>query len=205
MAEPGTKPLRRIARPFVVDGPSGMSIRDRLKGLTAEDDEVLRLVGGHMGRLASSDLARRCRDGLEHSTGTWAERKRDLTAQSPSRWAGSVTSKTHDQWGLSRRAQWRHLRSLDAGIRAVRHRLSLPVGEKSGKGRPGGYRSRREWFVKSRHLAILEGRYERVRAERDAGRVSVVRGGRKLLKQRHNMDAAQDRGPVARRMGGRGR
>ncbi|HEY0542483.1 MAG TPA: transposase [Actinoallomurus sp.] len=190
MAETGRKPAREIARPFLADGPSGVSIRDRLKGLTSEEETVLRLVGEHMGRLASRDLARRCRDGLEHSTGTWAERKRDLTAESSSRWAGSVTSNTHDQWGLSRRAQWRHLQSLDAGIRTVRHRLSVPVGEKGSKGRPGGYRSRHEWFVKSRRLAILEGEYERVRAEREAGRVSVVRGGGKLLKQRHNLDAA---------------
>jgi IS605 OrfB family transposase len=190
VAETGRKPAREIARPFLADGPSGVSIRDRLKGLTSEEETVLRLVGEHMGRLASRDLARRCRDGLEHSTGTWAERKRDLTAESSSRWAGSVTSNTHDQWGLSRRAQWRHLQSLDAGIRTVRHRLSVPVGEKGSKGRPGGYRSRHEWFVKSRRLAILEGEYERVRAEREAGRVSVVRGGGKLLKQRHNLDAA---------------
>jgi IS605 OrfB family transposase len=188
MAE--NKTLRQIARSFVVDGPSGVSIRDRLKGLTPKDDKVLRLVGAHMGRLASRDLARRCRDGLEHSTGTWAERKRDLTAESSSRWAGSVTSNTHDQWGLSRRAQWQHLQSLDAGIRTVQHRLSLSVGEKGGKDRPGGYRSRREWLVKSRRLAILESEYERVRAEHQAGRVSIVRGGSKLLKQRHNLDTA---------------
>jgi len=99
---------------------------------------VLRLVGEHTGRLASRDLARRCRDGLEHSTDTWAERKRDMTAESSSRLAGSVTSNTHDQWGLSRRAQWRHQQSLDAGIRTVRHHLSVPVGEKGSKGRPGG-------------------------------------------------------------------
>jgi IS605 OrfB family transposase len=114
VAETGRKPTREIARPFLADGPSGVSIRDRLKGLTPDEETVLRLVGEHMGRLASRDLARRCRDGLEHSTDTWAERKRDLTAESSSRWAGSVTSNTHDQWGLSRRAQWRHLQSLDA-------------------------------------------------------------------------------------------
>jgi hypothetical protein len=158
--------------------------------LTARDEEVLCLVGAHMGSLASGDLARRCADGLEHSTDTWAARKRDLTAQSSSRWAGSVTSSTHDQWGLSRRAQWQHLQSLAAGIDTIRHRLSLPVGAKGGKGRPGGYRSRREWFCKTRRLAILENKYERLSAERAAGRVSVVRGGRRLLKQRHNLDAA---------------
>ncbi len=191
MAEPATKPLREIARPFVADGPSGVSIRDRLKGLTAEDEKVLRLVGGHMGRLACADLARRCRDGLDHCAGTWAARKQDLTAVSSSRWAGSVTSNTHDQWGLSRRAQHAHLLSLDAGIRILRHRLSLPIGEKGGRGNPGGYRGKGEWFQKSRRLAILEDRYERVRVERETGKVSVVRGGRRLLHQRHNLTAAR--------------
>ncbi|MEV7026954.1 IS200/IS605 family accessory protein TnpB-related protein [Kitasatospora sp. NPDC093558] len=190
MAESGKKPLREIARPFVADGPSGVSIRDRLKGLTPEDDKVLRLVGEHMGHLASRDLAARCRDGLEHCTDTWARRKRELTAESSSRWAGSVTSNTHDQWGLSRRAQWAHLVSLDAGIRTIRHRLSLPVGEKGSRGRPGGYRSKHEWFHKTRRLAILQAEYDRVRAEREAGKVSVARGGRRLLHQRHNLAAA---------------
>ncbi|MFI0822417.1 IS200/IS605 family accessory protein TnpB-related protein [Streptomyces sp. NPDC021098] len=184
------KPLWQIARPFVADGPSGVSIRDRLKGLTAEDEKVLRLVGAHMGRLSCLDLARRCRDGLEHSTDTWAARKRDLTAESSSRWAGSVTSNTHDQWGLSRRAQHAHLQSLDAGIKTVRHRLSLPIGEKGGRGMPGGYRSKHEWFHKTRRLAILQAAHERVRAEHEAGRVSVVRGGRRLLGTRHNLKAA---------------
>ena len=61
------KTLRQIGRSFVADGPSGVSIRDRLKGLTPEDEKVLRLAGAHMGRLGSRDLARRCSDGLEHS------------------------------------------------------------------------------------------------------------------------------------------
>lgn len=192
MAElPEKKPLRQIARPFVVDGPSGVSVRDRLKGLTPEDEKVLRAVGEHMGRLASADLARRCRDGLGHCADTWAQRKRELTAASSSRWAGSVTSSTHDQWGLSRRAQHAHLRSLEAGIRTIGYRLSLPIGEKGSRGKPGGYRSEHEWFHKSRRLAVLQDRYERVCADREAGRVSVVRGGRRLLNTRHHLQAAQ--------------
>ncbi|WP_017602414.1 IS200/IS605 family accessory protein TnpB-related protein, partial [Nocardiopsis lucentensis] len=192
MAEPTkNKHLWQIARPFVAAGPSGVSIRDRLKGLTPQDEKVLRAVGDHMGGLASADLARRCRDGLDHSTHTWAQRKRDLTIESSSRWAGSVTANTHDQWGLSRRAQHAHLQSLDAGIRTIRHRLSLPIGQKGSRGKPGGYRSKGEWFHKTRRLAILQERYERVRAEREAGKVSVVRGGGRLLHQRHNLTAAQ--------------
>ena len=186
----GGRPLRQIARPFVAAGPSGVSIRDRLKGLTAQDEAVLRLVGAHLGALASGDLARRCRDGLQHCTDTWAARKRELTAQCSSRWAGSITAASHRQWALARRAQGQHLQSLAAGIDTLRHRLALPVGAKGAHGRPGGYRSRHEWFHKSRRLAILQARYERVRAEQQAGRVSVVRGGRRLLGQRHHLDAA---------------
>ncbi|NUT34879.1 MAG: IS200/IS605 family element transposase accessory protein TnpB [Hamadaea sp.] len=182
--------VRDVARPFVVDGPSGVSIRDRLKGLSAEDEKVLRLVGAHLGSLASTDLARRCRDGLGHSNQAWAHRKRELTVVSSSRWAGSITANTHDQWGLSRRAQHDHLKSLEAGVAMIRHRLSLPIGHKGTKRAPGGYRSTHEWFVKSRRLAILQTRLARVRAEREAGRVSVVRGGRRLLHQRHNLAAA---------------
>jgi hypothetical protein len=190
VAETNRKPLRQIARPFVAAGPSGVSIRDRLKGLTPEGEKVLRLVGEHLGRLASGDLARRCRDGLDHCTHTWAERKRGLTAESSSRWAGSITANTHDQWGLSRRAQWQHLLWLDAGIRTIRHRLCLPIGRKGARGEPGGYRSARERFHKTRRLAILEAEYKRVLVQRDAGKVAVVRGGRRLLKQRHNLPAA---------------
>lgn len=39
--------VREVAAPFVVPGPSGVAIRDRLKGLTPEDEMVLRLAGDH--------------------------------------------------------------------------------------------------------------------------------------------------------------
>ncbi|MGI5426444.1 IS200/IS605 family accessory protein TnpB-related protein [Streptomyces sp. CA-179760] len=183
--------LREVTAPFVVLGPSGVAVRDRLKHLTVEDEKVLRLVGAHLGSLASKDLKARCRDGLGHCADTWAARKRELTALSSSRWAGSITKATHDQWALARRGQAAHVRSLEAGIATIRHRLSLPVGEKGTKHAPGGYRSAREWFSKSRRLHVLEDRLNRVRAERDSGVVHVVRGGRRLLGTRHHLDQAQ--------------
>jgi hypothetical protein len=54
--------LRTIADPFVALGPSGVAIRDRLKHLTTQDEKVLRLVGAHLGSLASKDLKARCAD-----------------------------------------------------------------------------------------------------------------------------------------------
>ncbi|WP_329053500.1 transposase [Streptomyces violaceus] len=185
------RPLRPIDPPFVALGPSGVAIRTRLKGLTGDDDKALRAVGAHLGSLASKDLKRRCADGLEHSTHMWAGRKRELTEESSSRWAGSITKATHDQWALSRRAQLAHIQGLEAGIRTMAHRLSLPVGEKGTKRAPGGYRTKREWFVKTRRLHLLEDRLERERADRKAGRVRVARGGKKLARNRHNLDAAQ--------------
>lgn len=189
MSEP--KKPRPIGAPFVALGPSGVAIRDRLKHLTTEDDKVLRLAGEHLGRLASLDLKTRCADGLEHSTDTWAARKQGLTASSSSRWAGAITKATHDQWALSRRCQLAHIQGLEAGVRTLVHRLSQPVGEKGTRRAPGGYRSKGEWFQKSRRLATLEHRLDMARAEREAGVVHVVHGGRKLLKNRHNLEAAQ--------------
>ncbi|MGR3933790.1 IS200/IS605 family accessory protein TnpB-related protein [Streptomyces sp. BRA346] len=183
--------LREVTARFVVPGPSGVAIRTGLKGLTGEDEMALRLVGDLLGSLASRDLKARCAAGLDHDSARWAQRKRALTGQSSSRWAGSITKATHDQWTLARRGQLAYVQSLEAGVRTIARRLSLPVGAKGSRGLPGGYRSRQEWFAKSRRLRLLQDRLERERADRASGRVRVVRGGRKLQCNRHNLQAAR--------------
>ncbi|MFI8948363.1 IS200/IS605 family accessory protein TnpB-related protein [Streptomyces sp. NPDC053750] len=182
--------LRKLAAPFVALGPSGVAVRTRLKQLTATDVEVLRQVGAHLGALASRDLKARCRDGLGHDAASWAARKRELTPVSSARWAGAITKATHDQWALARSSAHAHLQTLEAGVRTLRHRLSLPVGEKGSKKVPGGYRSRREWHAKARRLHVLEDRLRRARADWEAGKVHVVRGGRRLARTRHHLPAA---------------
>ncbi|MCG5218615.1 transposase [Streptosporangium sp. KLBMP 9127] len=152
---------------------------------------MLRLVGAHLGRLASSDLKARCADGLGHGAEAWAVRKRELTGLSSSRWAGAITKASNDQWALARRCQAAHVRSLEAGVRMLAYRLSLPIGAKGSRRAPGGYRSAGEWFVKARRLAALRSRLERERADHAAGVVHVVRGGRRLLGNRHNLDTAR--------------
>jgi IS605 OrfB family transposase len=148
-------------------------------------------VGAYLGSLASKDLKARCRDGLEHSGETCAVRKRGLTALSSSRWAGSITKATHDQWALARRCQLAHIQNLEAGVRTIEDRLSLPVGQKGTKKAPGGYRSQREWHAKSRRLRVLQDRLAAARADREAGVVHVVRGGKRLARTRHHLEAAQ--------------
>ncbi|MFE7394624.1 IS200/IS605 family accessory protein TnpB-related protein, partial [Streptomyces sp. NPDC057582] len=159
--------------------------------LTSQDGRVLRAVGEHQGRLCSRDLKERCADGQDHSARTWATRKRELTVLSSSRIAGAITKATHDQWALARRCQAAHIQTLEAGIRTLRHRLSLPVGAPGTKRAAGGYGSRSEWFRKSRRLAALEDRHTAAVAEWQAGRVRVVRGGRRLLNTRHHLTQAR--------------
>ncbi|MEU5109108.1 IS200/IS605 family accessory protein TnpB-related protein, partial [Streptomyces sp. NPDC021354] len=183
--------LREVVAPFVVPGPSGVSIRTRLGHLTAGDEKVLRLVGDLLGSLASRDLKARCSAGPEHGSEQWAQRKRVLTGESSSRWAGSITKATRDQWALARRGQLAYLQSLQAGIETITRRLSVPVGERGTKRAPGGYRTRQEWFAKSRRLRVLEDRLRSVRADREAGRVDVVRGGKRLLNIRHHLPEAE--------------
>ncbi|MET7858101.1 IS200/IS605 family accessory protein TnpB-related protein [Streptomyces sp. NPDC005318] len=183
--------VRKLAVSFVAPGPCGVAVRDRLKHLTARDERVLRAVGAHQGALASGDLKARCADGLEHGADTWASRKRELTGVSSSRIAGAITKATHDQWALARRCQAAHIQNLAAGIKTLRHRLSLPIGEKGTKRTAGGYRSKCEWFRKSRRLAALEARHTAAVTDRQAGRVRVVRGGKRLLNTRHHLAEAE--------------
>ncbi|MDF6041065.1 transposase [Streptomyces sp. JH14] len=183
--------LRKLAASFVVPGPCGVAVRDRFKHLTARDERVLRAVGAHQGALASHDLKARCVDGLEHGADTWAARKRELTGLSSSRIAGAITKATHDQWALARRCQAAHIQNLEAGIKTLRHRLSLPLGEKGTKRAAGGYRSQGEWFRKSRRLAALQDRHAAAVADWQAGRVRVVRGGKRLLNTRHHLAEAE--------------
>ncbi|MEV0404748.1 IS200/IS605 family accessory protein TnpB-related protein [Actinoallomurus sp. NPDC050550] len=179
-----------FAAPFVVTGASGVAIRDRLKGLTVRDEMVLRVVGAHLGALASGDLKARCADGLDHDSDRWAMRKRGLTTASSSRWAGSITKASHDQWALARRNQLAHIHSLEAGIATLSHRLCLPVGQPGSKRAPGGYRSAEEWHAKSRRLASLQARHAAVVADWQAGRIRIVRGGKRLANTRHYLEEA---------------
>lgn len=179
------RPLRRIAAPFMVPGPTGVSVRTRLKGLTAEDELLLRAVGAHLGSLASADLKARCVDGLEGGDGRWAERKRALTAASSSRWAGAITKATNQQWALARRNQFNRIADLESAVSSVRTRLARPLNQPGSRSEVGGYRSRQEWHLKRRRLAALEVRLEQLRAVASSGRVQVVRGGKDLLRQSH--------------------
>jgi hypothetical protein len=178
--------VRALAPTFVAAWPSGARIRTRLR-VTLADAAVLRAVGGHLGSLAGQDLAVRCRLGLLPDDQR-AGRKRALTVASSSRWAGAVTRTSNDQW----RRGWRNLQDVQVGLaRAIGRitaRLAVPVGQRHGRVR--GYASRAERWAKQQRLQRLRARHAEVEARLAAGRVSLVRGGRRLAKQRQRLDQA---------------
>ncbi|MEU9288457.1 IS200/IS605 family accessory protein TnpB-related protein [Streptomyces sp. NPDC048275] len=183
--------LRELVASFVVPGPAGVAIRDRLR-VSAADAAVLTEVGTFLGSLATGDLAERSRQGLSHDAASWAVCKRELTGRSSARWAGSITKATHDQWALARRGQAAHVGWLRGQIASIEARLARPLGAKANKrdGLPRGYTSRGEWHAKSRRLHALKVRLVAVEADRAAGRVHVVRGGKQLAHARHHLAAA---------------
>ncbi|MCX4860681.1 transposase [Streptomyces canus] len=183
--------LRELASSFVVPGPAGVAIRDRLR-VSEADAAVLTEVGVFLGSLAAGDLAERSRQGLGHDAAGWAVRKRSLTGRSSARWAGSITKATHDQWALARRGQAAHMAWLRGQITSIEARLARPLGAKADKqaGLARGYATRVEWHAKSRRLQTLKARLAVVEADRAAGRVRVVRGGKRLANTRHHLQAA---------------
>src|SRR5437879_4446271 len=178
--------LRLLAPPFLVESPAGARIRTRLR-VSARDALVLWALGLYLGGLANRDLAVRCALGNAGGDGR-KERKRALTPEASSRWAGAITRTSNDQWERG----WRNLREqrvgLQRAISAIQGRLAVPVGERRGRTR--GYASQGERFQKQRRLQVLTGRLSEAETRLAQGRVSVSRGGRGLARMRHQLEAA---------------
>jgi IS605 OrfB family transposase len=159
--------------------------------VSAEDAAALRAVGMHLGSLAGRDLAARCAEGRLGARGraqSRAARKRALTGESSSRWAGAITRTSEDAWQLADRNLRAEQASLRARIGKITARLAVPAGQRRGRLR--GYATPAERHAKTIRLKALQGRLARVEARAAGGRVSVTRGGRRLLRKRANLAAA---------------
>jgi hypothetical protein len=178
--------MRSISPPFVVAPPTGARIRTRLR-LAARDEQVLGAVGEQLGRLAGQDVVVRCRLGL--GPDQRADRKRALTPQASSRWAGAITRTSNDQWQRGRRNLLDVRTGLRRACRTIHSRLAAPVGGRHGRIR--GYASRAERFAKQRRLQRLQARLDQVEERLAQGRVSVCRGGRALAKLRHTVGGGE--------------
>jgi hypothetical protein len=182
--------LRVIRAPFVVAPPAGVRVRTRLR-VTAEDEAVLRATGRHLGSLASADLAARCAEGRLGARAravSRRERKRALTAGSSSRWAGAITRVSEDQRGLAERNLRAERSSLNARARTIESRLAVPAGGRQGRAR--GYATQAERHGKQQRLQRLRARLEQAERQLESGQMSVCRGGRRLARARHNLQAA---------------
>jgi hypothetical protein len=147
--------LREIAAPFVAAAPTGARVRTRLR-VTAEDTAVLRAAGRHLGSLASADLAARCAEGRLDPQGkavSRRERKRALTAQSSSRWAGAITRSSEHQRDLAERNLRAETATLRARVRKIEARLAVAAGGR--RGRISGYATAAERHGKQQRLQAL--------------------------------------------------
>ncbi len=116
------------------------------------------------------------------------ERKRALTAGSSSRWAGAITRTSEDQWQLAERNLRAERSSLQARVKRIENRLAVPAGQKRGHAK--GYATQAERHGKQQRLQRLRHRLEMTGRQLAAGQVSVCRGGRRLARARHNLQAA---------------
>ena len=117
-----------------------------------------------------------------------AARKRALTAESSSRWAGAITRTSEDQVRLAGQNLRAEKASLQARIRRVEARLAVPAGGRSGRTR--GYATPAGRHGKVIRLHVLKARLAKTERQLAAGTVSVVRGGRALLRKRSSLTAA---------------
>jgi hypothetical protein len=162
-----------------------MRIRTRLR-VSVMDETVLCEIGEHLGRLAGQDLAERCRLGLGDAH--WSRRKRGLTAASSSRWAGTISRTSEIQWQRAYRNLLDQRAGLRRAIRRLRARLAAPIGARADG--VHGYANGAERWEKQRRLDLLSAQLARVEARIAQGRVSVVRGGRRLFHTRQHLEAA---------------
>ncbi|GAB4589705.1 hypothetical protein [Nocardia sp. IFM 10818] len=178
--------------------------------LSPADKGVLDLVAEHLGRLRRADLAQMSRParldpGLDDDGKRQARRNRlnnrktTLTAQSSSRWAGTIIRANDDQYRFARDAQRRHITGLRAAIPTIEKRLAAPTWDTLTKqeqaarrkaGLPTGYSTQSERFAKQRRVQSLRAELARATCKRDDKLVRVVVGGKRLAKARHNLDAA---------------
>lgn len=180
------KALRPLAAPFVVPASEGVRVRTRL-AVTPDEEQVLLAVGRYLGQLAGRDLSERCRRGTTDAGRT--DRKRALTAASSSRWAGTITRTSDDQWRTARRSLDREARWLRSAIARISARSAAPCGAHGPAG-IRGYATPAERYEKLRRLQILQARLREIERRSVAGKVSVCRGGRALARIRHNVDKA---------------
>jgi len=135
-----------------------------------------------MGTLAGKDLVSAQKTG--DNAVSWPVRKKAISADSSSRWAGAISRETNDQIALAQRSQITYRNELVSTIATMERKLAVKVG-KTAKVQVGnrtitvpGYHDRDEHWRKRQRLQILKGELARVKADMAAGKLHIVRGGK---------------------------
>ena len=202
-AVPGERAAARSPGRSWRAAPAGARVRTRLRVSGAGRGGAA--GGGHAPGVAGAGVTWRRgarKGGWTRRAGrvSRAARKRALTAESSSRWAGAITRTSEDAWQLAGRNLRAERGSLKARVRQIEARLAVPAGGKAGRVR--GYATPAERHAKTLRLKALKARLARGGAAAGGGAVPVTRGGKAAAAQ-----AAQprrrraDRGPVAGAMG----
>lgn len=186
---------RRLTDPYVVAPPAKAVAKTRLRP-SCDDAEVLLAVGRHLGSLLCSDVAARCRLGLGAKHLGRADRKRRLTPQCSSRWAGAIT-RSADEMHATAVRNLKALAGRDAReIAEIDRRSCLATADRRGsapkpRGRKrAGYANQDERHQKQRRRQKLTARLADTRRRLADGDVSVCVGGKALARKRHNLAAA---------------
>ena len=192
-AKPRPKHRRQIKGAYLVSPPSGMAIKTRIVP-TEPEELALRAIADHFGSLAGQDLVRAQKTGLEAVS--WPARKKLLSDESSSRWAGTISRENNDQIALAQRSQLTHRDELVRTIETIERKLSVRVS-KTAKVQVGGrtitvpgYHDQDEHYRKRQRLQMLKAELVRVETDMAAGKVHIVRGGKKLFKTGQNLKAA---------------
>lgn len=174
-----------------IPGPSAASTSTQLRLTDSEEAAIAELVG-LIGRLRRRDLAIRSRQGRNPGKDALAERKRSLTAETSSRWAGSIVRGNDAQHALAVRGQQAHLADMRKAIATIDRRAAVRCGsfDASKAKKVRGYRTPRERAMKLRRRDALAARCRELEADLAAGIVHIVEGGKALARKRQNLDAA---------------
>ena len=152
---------------------------------TDAEHEVLVTVADHLGRLASKDLAARCKLGKGPERKGRAERKRLLTLQCSSRWAGTITRRSADMWERQK------LNYIEGGVAII----AVDPAYTSQWGREHWYmflNYSRRTPCSSHHAAVVIGRRAlTLTAKQKSNTRDDHTGIRQRTKQQHNRVVAR--------------
>ena len=93
--------IRILADPYVVIPPTATTIKTRLH-LTPIEHEFITQIGTVLGKEYRKDYNLICGDRWGE-TACWKDRKKNLTAKTSSRWAGSITQQSHTDYSTGMR------------------------------------------------------------------------------------------------------